>query len=280
MEESNLPGSGLSDWQLKLSYFYVSNKLLFRRLWLAFLILLNCGLWIYVVASLLIWSLNYNQTESQMRQLAFSAADFLPTVEAVKPQNLSFSDITAFASSEGRFDLTAEAKNPNADWLAEFNYAFVADGVTPKYFSAFVLPGQSKVLLDLGREGSNVRLEAKNLKWRRISDYQKLRSERDLLSVASYEFIPPSKTGNPSQLKLTLNNDSAFGFWEADVVAFLYSGGTPVGVNYLSLLQFKAGSQRDLTLNWLQNFPAIDAVEIIPEVNYLDENNIMPPSEF
>lgn len=280
MPENNLPTSGLSDWQLKLSYFYVSNKLLLRKILIVCLIALNCWLWGYSIYGLAIWALDYNRLKVQTQNLLFSSSDTLPILEALKPQPLALSDIESFAGTGDRYDLVAQAVNPNGNWSAQFEYAFIDDKASTTYFSAFALPGQKKILMDLGRASSNVRLEIRNLTWQKVTDYSELKFYRERFTVEDDQFFPATKIGDPSRLKFTLKNESPFGYWEAGIAIFLYSGGQAAGVNYLSIPQLKSGLSREVEINWLKPLPTIDSLEIIPEIDYLNEKNLMPPSAF
>jgi hypothetical protein len=280
MAELTPPTSGLSDWQLKLSYFYVSNKLLLRKLYILLLILISCLFWGYSIFGLAIWALDYSRLDHQTKVLMFSSAEVLPAVEALRPKSLNLSGVESFSGNEGRFDLMAYVENPNSDWLAIFNYAFIGNNASTTYFSSFALPGQQKFLLDLGKENSDGQLELDNVKWIRITDFSNLKINRERFAVNDIEFLPAEKSGDPSRVKFIIENESSYGFWDAGIVVLLHSGSNIVGVNFLTIPQFKTGDKRPVEMNWIRSLPAIDEVEVIPEVNYIDPKNVMPTSAF
>lgn len=276
MNEVNPPSSELTDWQLKFSYWYVSNKLLLRKLFTLLMILINCSLWSYVIYGLIVWGLTYETIQKQNEELLFSASPLLNIIENEKPQQLSFSEIVSFNASGESFNLMSEGFNPNYQWLVEFEYSFSGDDDT-KYFKSFILPGQKKLLLDSNRKTTNINLEIRNIKWTKINNFSELQNIRDRIDIFDQEFLPPSVIGDPSSLRFNIKNDSPFGYWETNLTAFLYSEGSRVSINYLTTYQLEAGDSRIIEMNWPENLPRIDSVEIISEVNYLNPNNIMAP---
>lgn len=269
--------SGLSDFQLKLSYFLVSNKLLLRKLFIVLMVLLNCLFWGFVIYGLALWGLDYQRLSQQTNELLFTSNTILPGIEANKPQNLSVSDIQSFSNGSERFDLMSEVRNPNASWLATFDYAFI-DNASTTVYSGFALPGQRKILLALGKPDSSAKLQLTNIKWTKITDFPTIANNRERFVVENNIFIPAPKATDPSRVKFTISNQSPYSYWEAGLVVILYSGSSAVAVNYLTIPQFVSGSTRNVEMNWVSPLPSIDNMEIIPEINYLDPNNIMPPA--
>jgi hypothetical protein len=277
MEEINSSSSGLTDWQLKLSYWYVTNKLFLRQLLVIFLIFINCALWGFIIYGVAYWGLNYNQINSQTASLLFSPSDSLVTLEAMAPKQLMLSDVKTYNSGED-YDLMAEVNNPNDGWLAEFDYAFITNTSSTVYFRSFALPGQRKILASMSSQDQNAVLEIKNVKWMKIADFTALQKERDYFTVSDQEFLAPTKAGNPSQVKLKITNDSAYSYWEGDIVVLLYGGSDVVAFGYVPLNQFKSGESRTIEFNWLQPLGSVVSLEVIPEINFADSANVMPPS--
>jgi hypothetical protein len=176
------------------------------------------------------------------------------------------------------WDLLSGVFNPNADWLAEFDYGFTDDSTSTVFFPGFALPGQHKILMALAQKNSSPRLEIKNIAWRRIIDFSELKESHERFTVVNDEFTAAKKPGDPSRLKFTLRNDSAYSYWEAASAVLLYSSGNVAAINLITIPQFLSGGSRDLELNWTRPLPNIDSWEIIPEINYLDIYNIMPPA--
>lgn len=269
--------SGLSDFQLKLSYFLVSNKLLLRKIFIVLMVLLNCLFWGFVIYGLALWGLDYQRLNKQTNDLLFDSNAILPSLEATKPQNLTVSDIQSFGSGSDRYDLMAEVRNTNTNWLATFDYAFI-DNASTTVYPGFALPGQRKILLALGKANSTARLQLTNIKWTKITDFPAIANNRERFLVENNVFIPAPKATDPSRVKFTISNQSPYSYWQAGLVVIIYSGSSAVAVNYLTIPQFVSGSTRNVEMNWINPLPSIDNMEIIPEINYLDPNNIMPPA--
>lgn len=277
MPEIQSSSSGLSDTQLKWSYFFVSNKLLLRKILIVILILINCGLWGYSIVGFSFWALDYQRLSNQTNGLLYSPSSVLSSIESMKPQPLNVSDIQSFGGDNNRFDLMSEVVNPNTDWLAEFDYAFIDNASTTKY-PGFALPGQRKILLALAQDSASARLEISNIKWTKITGFAAIKNNHDRFLLENDTFIPAAKKGDPSRVKFSLTNQSPYSYWEAGIVVFLYSGSSIAAVNYITIPQFMSESKRDIELNWTRALPNIDSIEIIPEINYLNPANIMPPS--
>jgi len=277
MAELQSSSSGLSDTQLKWSYFFVSNKLILRKLLIVLLVLANCGLWGYSVTGFAFWALDYSRLAQQTNDLLYSPSAVLTSIEASKPQALNVSDIQSFGGDGNRYDLMSQVSNPNADWMAEFNYAFV-DHATTTHYPGFVLPGERKILLALGQDSSVARLEVSDIKWTKITNFPDYKNNRERFLVENSSYIPAAKAGNPSRAKFSITNQSPYSYWEAGIVVFLYSGSSITAVNYLTIPQFKSGDKRDVELNWTRPLPSVDNMEVVPEINYLDPANIMAPA--
>ena len=280
-DDINLPTSDLSGWQLKLSYFYVSNKLLLRKLLLAFLILINVFLWSYVILNLGLFVVGYSNLQKDIRGLLFNGSPSLPLAESQKPVDLKISAVESFPGNEvGKYDLMAEVINENIFWLAEFDYEFKgSSGGSGRLYRGFVLPGSKKFLFDLNQTNGDGQLEIKNISWRRFNDYATLKNQRELFLISQENFYQSTVLGNPSKLDFVIKNNSPFGYWRSGVAVLLYGGGSLVGVNYLDFEQFQSGAERLISLNWSKPLPLVDNFEIIPEIDYLSDYNLMPPAQ-
>lgn len=276
MEETNIPGSAFTDRQLKFSYWYVSNKLLLRKVLVFTLIVLNCLVWSYSIYGLIVWGLTREAITKQTLDLMLSPSPLLRQLEDDRPQQLTISGVSAFNGGDS-YNFIAEAFNPNPQWIAEFEYAFVGED-RYSYYKSYALPGKNKFLLDSGRANSNATLEIRNIKWQKIENFAELQNIRERIDILEQEFIPAKDDTSPSILKFTVKNDSAFSYWETNLIAILYSGGLKSSINYITAYQLQAGESRTLEMNWPKALPKIDAVEIIPETNYLDPKNIILPT--
>ena len=277
MEGANIPTSHLTDKQLKLSYWYITNKLLLRKLFLIFLIILSIVLWLYVFYGLLVFIMDYQRLQQQTNDLLFSSASNAQGVEATKPVSLAIGEIQVLAGEGNSYDFFSEVGNPNAGWLATFDYIFRSGTTTKPIRRGFIMPGEQKMLVDLGNIELTGQLEVSNLKWERIIGFDKIKNERSRFFVANEEFVPSDKTDSPSRVKFTINNGSSYSYWDVGLVIGLYSAGNLMSINYLPLKEFMSGENRAIEMNWLQSISAVDSIVVWPETNFLDPKNIMQP---
>jgi len=275
MGKVKLPTSSFTDQELKFSYWYVTHKLLLRKIVIIVLVIISLIFWTYSLFGLITFLLDYKKIDDQIKQLLFSPAATLLTAEEVAPKSFNLSNNISFTGLKDTFDLAAQIENINKDWLVEFNYNFRSKSTSSVVQKGFLLPQETKYLMDLGGADSNASLEISNIKWRRIVNYDKIKESHYRFVIENQEFIPASKPENPSRLKFDVLNDSPYGYWEAQVLVELYSNGNLVAVNRAPLLAIKSGEKRTIELNWLQDLPNIDDIAITVDVNFLDDNNIM-----
>lgn len=276
MEEIKLPTSGLTDKQLKFSYWYVTNKLLLRKVAIICLIVASIIFWLYVFVGLLIFLLDFERIDNQAKQSLFSPADTSWSAESATPNSIDLSGNLSFPGVDGTFDLAAEIKNPNPGWLVEFDYNFRSISTSSITQKGFVLPGEAKYLMDLSGSSPEASLEISNIKWRRIFQYEEFKEAHYRFVIENQEFFPSAKVGDPSRVRFEVINDSPYGYWDAWVIVGLYSGGNLISINRAPLSAIKAGERRVVEINWLQELPGIDGTTIDVDVNFLDGSNIMP----
>ena len=273
----NVPSHNLTDQELKLSYWYVTHKLSLRRWLMIFLIVASALLWLYFGWQIIFYVINYQTETIQAQKLIISPSPLLNSVETSKPQDMQLSDIEVLGGENGRYDFMVQATNPNADWLVTFNYSFVdssSTDVTPR--QGFVLPGEQKYLMDLGHGSANGKLQISNQKWERINNFAQIKDARIRFEINDQKLQLSSSPTDPSRLTFVMVNNSPFSYWNLPLQIFLQAGGTTRSISYLNLSQLKSGESRPISINWNQQLPYIDSVEIVPDLNIFDEGNIMP----
>lgn len=268
----------LTNRELRLSYWYVTHKLLLRKLLIALLALVCFLLLFFVSWQLAFFGFDYQVEKFQINRLVFGDNLILSSIESGRPTQLQISDPVTISNEDGRNDYFAQISNNNNDWLATFDYEFSNDSDQSRIRKGFILPNERKFLMDLGVEERIFGLNITNVNWQRIAESERIYNERHRLNIANEEFIPGVEAGDPNRLVFDITNDSAFSYWQVGIQAFLYSGGNVSSVNYIILEQFEAGESRHIELNWSNRLPRINGLDIIAEVNVFDEDNIIPPS--
>ncbi len=179
----------------------------------------------------------------------------------------------------GKLDLLAPVENHNANFWAELDYHFVVGGTAQPLLHAFILPGQAKYLVQLGAPsdaGGSVELKIEKRVWHR-ADLRGETSEvfaatRLNLYATNPVFTPsdPLATTPSSSAQFTLANDTAFGYYDVDLLVLLYRGDAIVGANQLTVDSLAAGERKPLQLFWYQTLPQVTKVEVVPSVNAFD----------
>ncbi|MBU1146010.1 hypothetical protein KKD80_00455 [Patescibacteria group bacterium] len=286
MDNQNQPAD-FTESQLKVASWYVSHKILLKKIFIGFLIFLCAIFWGLGLYGLI----NYYFIEGPSFNLAMRelsrGADYSAINSALQPRDLDIGTTTIFSSGKGRYDFVGKIFNSSADWRAEFTYDFLVDGVAREEKSGFLLPGEEKYIFDLGGEAPtkprSATLEIKNLKWRRIdaheiSDYPAWQDERLNFSISDVKFTPAAVGENIpiSRASFTVQNATAFGFWDVGFAIFLYRGSSIASVNYITLEEFRSGQNRPVEVSWFETLPNITQVKVVPEVNIFDPKVFMP----
>ncbi|MBI5071590.1 hypothetical protein HZB93_01720 [Candidatus Falkowbacteria bacterium] len=277
-----------SEGQLKFASWYVSHKILLKKILIGFLIFLNAILLGYGLYGLV----NYYFIEgpkfaAEMRELS-SPIDYSAINQAAAPKNFEIGTTTIFSSGKERYDFVAKIFNPNSGWRAEFTYDFLVDGTARLEKNGFTLPGEEKFIFDLGVSAKSkprqAVLEIKNLQWKRINvheipDYAAWQDERLNFIVENVKFTPAAVQENAlsiSRASFTARNASAFSFWDVGFAVLLYRGSSLAGVNYITLEEFRSGQNRPVEVSWFETLPSISQVKVMPEVNIFDPKVFMP----
>ncbi len=276
---AEFPTQKLTNRQLKFSYWYITHKLSLRKKLAIFLVLVSLVSFGYSIWQLIFYFGNYEYDQASINRMINGSSIALGALENSRPSSLNLGSIQAMPQEGSITDFSLTAQNPNPNWLSTFDYQFVKPGVAPQTKSAFVLPGETKDILDASAVGTTAEFKIFNQQWRKISNYDALKNDYFHLTVSNENFSAGQKPGDPNIVTFDLLNDSAYGFWQVGVRAYLLSGGEVVSSNYLTLDQLRASESRNVSMSWNHRLPRIDQINVVPEVNFLDENNIMKIGE-
>ncbi len=283
-------GSGLTENQLKAASFWVRHRIGLRRLGYASLITLTSGLWLFNLWHLLdAYAISYPR-ESRIPALILQNQLTMASFESAMPQPVIPSNVSIFANTDGRQDFLTELVNPNADWWAEFTYAFdTGTGKTPGR-NGFILPDGRAVLTQLGWKGdapaTAATLSIDQVRWHRVDplavdrsypQFQQTRLNMEIKDV-TYRTDVQIDSKPIGQTQFTLTNHSGYGFWNLDLAVILYRAETPVATTRITLAEVRPGETRPVTVNWPDQPSGISRTEIVPQVNILDPKTFLPSS--
>ncbi len=188
-------------------------------------------------------------------------------------------------SSNGHTDLLVEVFNANDKYTASFNYCFKQTGADIFCGEAFIFPGEKKFVMALAQEVTGSRSELSfvivDTTWRRldahlIPNWTYFFNQRLDFAVMDVSFESGTASGlsdklNLNTLDFSIKNQTAYGYYEAPLNIFLYSGTEVVAVNHYLLNNFLPGETRSVKMSWPGSFGSVNRTDVIPDINIMDD---------
>lgn len=269
----------LSEKELKFGYWFVTNKIKLKNILLIVLFFSNLLLWGYIVY-ILVSSFGTNYwKDSQIRQDLvvdrFTNLDSL--IESTKPVDIKVVSIDTYPSYDSRMDLVAKVTNPNANWLGTFKYQFVTSVNDTTQRNGFVMPGESKYLLDLDITSGSVGLvNIFEVNWVRVSDYAQIKEVSEQFEITNIKYLPKNTQENESSNNIasfTIKNNSNFNFHKPNFQVLLKNGTSVVAVNNVTVEELLSGQSRDISVGWVENILSVKSVEVLADINYISKDS-------
>ncbi len=262
-------------WYYKISYFFIANAVVFKRLAIILLILINVGVWTWGVIefeSYLRSAFSYNKL---MEDLIQTKIDWQNIQQKNKPQKITFSAVNILRNDDS-YDFVVKAYNPNKDWkVRQVNYTFLVDNYMLEERSEFILPGQNKYLTSFSYSSKippqQVEFKVNNLQWQRIKN-----EELDKMQIIDNIIIDNKNfksSSNLSQLSFEAFNNTHYNFWQIGWQIALYKNEKLYAYNYLTSNTFLATDKRQISATWLEDLSSPGRIEILPDVDVFDEGN-------
>lgn len=192
------------------------------------------------------------------------------------------SNAQVLPGTDGRFDLVGTVSNPNAAWIARFEYYFeTAAGDTPKT-QGYALPGRETYVTELsqgdgkGRPAS-AQLHVENITWERVqdiapNDVQEWIDDHDRLTISdlAHGAVTTIGTRDVVQTSFTITNESPYSYWDVDLILLLRVGRNIVGVNKVRLPALDSGETTQQTVNWFWSASSGAMPEVVPQIDFFD----------
>ncbi len=215
--------------------------------------------------------------EQMIRQMASSDYGQFPSLTL---EELRVGAPIVLSGGVGKIDLLTSVENRNGGFWAELEYRYVIGGEELPLRKAFVLPGETKFVSELGASsgfGASAEFRIERRLWHRV-DLQGARSASEFaearLAIRAenpvYAPSDPLATTPVSRAAFTLVNSSAFGYYDVNLLVLLYRGDAVVGVNRASLDVLAAGERKNMEIFWYQLLPQVTKVEVVPDLNIYD----------
>jgi hypothetical protein len=266
-----------------LSLWWVEHRAFLRRLAIiAFIaldaLLLLLGGWHLLDA----FAISYDEEQNAvMRMVVSGQSDLHAYTLAHAAEDLEQGESRVISIGDSRYDLYTTILNPNEDWWAEFDYVFSLGDQRTQLRKGFVLPSQQKPVAELAVESvspiQSTKLIIENVRWHRVDphdvpDYAVWAGDRLNLVVSNSLFERDTRFDGQSfgRTTFTIENDTAFSYYDVGLFVLLLRGNAVVGVNRTRLSSLESGVQSEVTVNWFGTLPNVSEVQIIPELNIFD----------
>jgi len=278
---------GISTRNLNIGLWYLQHRRIFFLAIVWFLAITATILWCY---SLYYFGYYLLVGLKQERVAGQSLVTEIP--RAVRKDLMSsfyFKTIDLINLGNNSFELLGEVDNQNLKSWATFDYYFLVDGNKVGAGSSFILP-QSKKFVIAVLDGASVApdtssLVVYNIRWvnlnsHLIPDWVDYRNAHLNFSVIDKKFVNANLSSLSDRLPMntisfSVINQTAYSYLEAPFQVILYSGDTPVGVKDYVINNFKSRDRKQVNLTIVGNFPNVTQIEVLPDINILDTNNLL-----
>ncbi len=268
--------------KLGISYWFVTHKLLLKNILKVILVVINLLVFSYLTYVLVFnFGIDQENYKNIEKNLTIISNDYESSRSVSLPTDIQIGTVKNYRNNEN-YDIVAEIINPNDKWWARFDYQFQLLNSQTEKRTGFIMPAQKKTVLDLnvkdGNQVANVLIT--NIEWIKEVNYESLRNERFLLETKNIEYITSKDLGLEDEIAISrvvfdLQNNSAFSYDNVNVLIFLKSGSDTVAVNQVGSGFVASQQTKKIELTFFQKLPKITSLELVAELNYLDEDNIV-----
>ena len=280
MPEPLVPND-LSEKQLKWGYWFVTHKLILRRILAAILIVFSAATLGFSGYSFVLDVLNAPQMEAQLS--AFMRSGLNPAVTVAQaPRALSLSNAQVLVT-QGKYDFIGTVANPNQYYAAHFIYRFTGESFATEPADGFILPGEQKFVVRLGvasaARPSNPSFELLSTSWQRIDrhlypDWKSFADEHLNLPISDIAYVPEielSKDKPPiGKTTFTVRNDTGYGYYGLRIAVVMYRGPAIVAVNLTAFDSLRPNESRSGEVTWYEDYGAVTQIKVFPEVDILN----------
>lgn len=270
-----------SNKELKLSYWILKNKGLFKKIALGIFIVIDAAFLLYGLYGFTDYLFITGPNERKQLEMLTEDINYQSINARLVARPIEIRS-TVVLPGKKTYDISSFVNNRNEDWLATFKYQFIAGGEKTELKEGFILPGESKFLsdfgLDLPRGTRQALLVFEELKWERVSkheipDYKIWANERLDFEVSNVSFDQSVSlgAGTASRASFDVKNNTVFDYWQVGLNVILYRGATIVGTNYIEIPRFLSNETRSAEITWFDPIVQVTKVEVLPEINIFDE---------
>jgi hypothetical protein len=273
--------NNLSDEDLKVSYWYVTHRILLRKVGIGALMVFSLGILVYGIVNLINF---YSTGEQAIATLTADVSEEKFNVallaEASKPKGLTVGETKVLKGKKGYVDFVTELFNPNIQWTVQsFEYYYLIGEDKTEMRTEFVLPGQEKYLIFYNHLSSttsvNAQLVIENIEWDKIANFQSLQDKMLAFDFEDAKVLPATKSGisgeeDISTISFDILNKTSYNFWEPRFVVLMTRGDKMIAVTDIYVDGLATGERKEESVNMFQSLPSSTKLQIVPDINILD----------
>lgn len=197
------------------------------------------------------------------------------------PLDLQLGSAKVISSNVGS-DFIANIKNPNEKQFASFDFCFIS-GENKICGSSFILPNEEKDVLVINNPiklaTGQVKIELSNIRWQKlkageIPDWNVFKKDHLNLSISEPKFS--TYDNGVSHLEFTIDNQSAYGYFEVPLNIIDSRGNEIVAINRYILKDLSSREKKTITLSWPEASNLGGSIKIIPDLNLVDTSIYKP----
>ncbi|OGH64761.1 MAG: hypothetical protein A2821_01245 [Candidatus Magasanikbacteria bacterium RIFCSPHIGHO2_01_FULL_41_23] len=285
------PTGEFTNRDLQMGEWYVKHRIMLREIVvtiLAIIIVIFGGYSLYRIIEYTFFG--YRHDERVRADLTKTTIPVKTLHNSVSATPLSIDSVSVYPSTPGKYDFVAMVQNLNDRWLARVTYVFSWDGGETLSMESVVLPNKKMPLMAIGvpRDSApdTARLVIKTIDWQNLdnhnySDPAKFVAERTDFTTEDLVFSPANSiAGNAiNQIKFNLKNNTGYAYWEVPFAVVLKKGDVVVGVKRFIVDSLEAGEKRLIQLSSLVDGLDVDAIELYPDLDILDQENYQKPKD-
>ncbi len=270
--------------ELKYGMWYITHRVFLYRLAIGSLIGV-CGLLVlFNIWKWAVYLIEIPQSSAVRASLA-TGINYAAANAHFTAQPLVVDKTLLVPSGTNVYDALSELINPNARFVAEFDYAFLVGGTTTPMQHATLLPGDSGLFRysPLTSVAGSPSIIFNNIVWKRLSahdfaDVQEYQKNRLRFTVSDFVFTPASQEGpGGSSISFKIKNESAFSYAEPHFMVGLYNGDVLVGALPWQADTFKSQEEKNVDLRSFVPLLQVTSIQLFPSVNIYSSSVYLQP---
>jgi hypothetical protein len=284
MTSEPLVPNDLSEKQLNWGYWFVTHKLMLRRILSAVLVVFSAATLGFSGYRLVLDIMDAQNRLNQLIELSKSQLN--PAVTAAQaPKPLSSSSAQVIVT-QGKYDLIGTVVNPNQYFAAHFTYRFTGGAFATSAAYEFILPGEQKFVAQLGVSSetrpSNASLEILSTSWQRIDrhkypDWKSSAAEHLNLPITDIAYTPVIELARDKppigRTSFTIMNNTGYGYYGIRALVVMSRGSAVVAVNSTTFDALPPNESRSGEVTWYEDYGAVTSIKVFPEVDILNDTS-------